>query len=171
MKIRKAVLEDASGIAKVHVDSWRTTYKDIVPAEFLQKLSYSAREELWQHAILVNHVFVAENDHGQIIGFASGGEERSQDYPPYDGELYAIYIFKEQQHQGTGKKLLQEVVKSLKKAGKKSMLVLVLKDNPAIHFYKGLGAKEIDEIAIEIGGAKLKEHVLVWEDVDEIISN
>ncbi|WP_332646520.1 GNAT family N-acetyltransferase [Lysinibacillus sp. 54212] len=148
MKIRKAVLEDASGIAKVHVDSWRTTYKEILPADFLEKLTYSSREELWQNAIPVSDVFVAEDSSGQIVGFATAGEERSDDYPPYDGELYAIYILAEQQNQGIGKKLVQQAVESLKKAGKQSMLVLVLKDNPAIHFYKALGAKEIDAIDI-----------------------
>lgn len=40
MKIRKAVLTDAKGIAKVHVDSWRTTYKNIIPDEFLKKFTY-----------------------------------------------------------------------------------------------------------------------------------
>lgn len=40
MNIRKAVLADSKGIAKVHVDSWRTTYKNIIPDEFLKKLSY-----------------------------------------------------------------------------------------------------------------------------------
>ena len=37
MKIRKAIVEDATGIGTVHVDSWRTTYKDIIPDEFLEK--------------------------------------------------------------------------------------------------------------------------------------
>jgi len=31
VKIRKAVLADAKGIAKVHVDSWRTTYANLLP--------------------------------------------------------------------------------------------------------------------------------------------
>lgn len=30
MNIRRAILTDASGIARVHVDSWRTTYKNII---------------------------------------------------------------------------------------------------------------------------------------------
>jgi hypothetical protein len=34
MKIRKAVLTDAKGIAKVHVDSWKTTYDNIVPDQY-----------------------------------------------------------------------------------------------------------------------------------------
>ncbi|EPZ52573.1 hypothetical protein [Alicyclobacillus acidoterrestris] len=38
--IRKAVPDDAAGVAKVHVDSWRTTYREIVNDEFLASLSY-----------------------------------------------------------------------------------------------------------------------------------
>ncbi|WP_306428702.1 hypothetical protein [Robertmurraya siralis] len=40
MIIREATLSDAEGIAKVHVDSWRTTYKGIVSDVFLEQLSY-----------------------------------------------------------------------------------------------------------------------------------
>ena len=47
MKIRKAVIADVKGIAKVHVDSWKTTYRDIISDEFLNKLSYESREKLW----------------------------------------------------------------------------------------------------------------------------
>jgi len=46
MIIRKAKLDDATGIAKVHVDSWRTTYKGIIPDDFLNNLSYEQRTEL-----------------------------------------------------------------------------------------------------------------------------
>lgn len=35
MKIRIAVLTDAKEIAKVQVDSWKTTYAAIVPLEYL----------------------------------------------------------------------------------------------------------------------------------------
>ena len=34
MNIRKAVLDDSKGIAKVHVDSWRSTYRNIIPDAF-----------------------------------------------------------------------------------------------------------------------------------------
>jgi hypothetical protein len=34
-QIRKAKLEDASGIASVHIESWKTTYKGIVSANYL----------------------------------------------------------------------------------------------------------------------------------------
>src|SRR5699024_9408481 len=72
MIIRSASLVDAEGISKVHVDSWRTTYENIVPKEYLDNLSYSQRTELWKRNIgdKKNFVIVAENNGGQIIGFA-----------------------------------------------------------------------------------------------------
>ncbi len=72
MTIRMATIEDAKGIAKVHVDSWRTTYKGIIPEDFLNNLSYEKRTELWIRNIsrTDNYVIVAENPEGEIIGFA-----------------------------------------------------------------------------------------------------
>ncbi|WP_319418044.1 GNAT family N-acetyltransferase [Virgibacillus necropolis] len=97
MKIRKATMPDAEGIAKVHVDCWRTTYATIIPDEHLNKLSYERREELWKNNISNGDVFVVENEAGDIVGFSSGGKERTGKYPNYTGELYAIYILKEYQ--------------------------------------------------------------------------
>lgn len=52
MIIRRAIISDAPGIAKVHVDSWRTTYKGIIPQSFLDGLSYEQRTKLWENNIL-----------------------------------------------------------------------------------------------------------------------
>ena len=40
MIIRKATVADAEGVAKVHVDCWRTTYKSIISEKLLTNLSY-----------------------------------------------------------------------------------------------------------------------------------
>jgi hypothetical protein len=39
-QVREAMLEDAAAIARVHVDSWRTSYQGIVPEGFLADMSY-----------------------------------------------------------------------------------------------------------------------------------
>src|SRR6185312_11535769 len=107
MLIRKAQLEDAVGIAKVHVDSWRTTYKGIVPDSFLDSLSYEKREQIWRSGIEANGVYIAEDESGRIVGFASGGAERTGKYEAYIGELYAIYLLEGQQGNGLGRMLFQ----------------------------------------------------------------
>ena len=35
MEIRKASKEDIKGVAKVYVDGWRTTYRGLVPDDYL----------------------------------------------------------------------------------------------------------------------------------------
>jgi len=168
MNIRKAVLSDAKGIAKVHVDCWKTTYKNIVSDQYLMKLTYESREQIWINNIPNGSVYVAENKEGEIIGFSSGGIERSGKYNGYEGELYAIYILKEYQGNGIGKALVQPVVKEITELGLNSMLVLVLEDNISRLFYESLGGKKIDTVEVEISGKKLSELVYGWEDIRAI---
>ena len=60
VKIRKADLADTKGIAKVHVDSWRTTYANILPDEYLNSLYYESREQIWMNNIPNGSVYVGE---------------------------------------------------------------------------------------------------------------
>ncbi|GGA64191.1 GNAT family N-acetyltransferase [Ornithinibacillus halotolerans] len=167
MNVRVATIQDAKGIARVHVDSWRTTYKGIVPNSFLENMSYADREERWKEMIPHHQVFVAENEAGEIVGFSSGGLERFGKYPDYQGEVYAIYILEQYQGLGLGTKLLEPIVQYLKENGINRMLVLVLAENSATYFYESLGAKRIGTEELEIAGKKLVEFVYGWEDLSE----
>ncbi len=95
MIIRPARIEEAAGIARVQTDSWRSTYKGIVPDDYLASMSYEERTQGWRTGLSsptrIAYDFVAEDDTGQIIGFISGGPVREHD-PVYKGELYAIYL-------------------------------------------------------------------------------
>ncbi|GGK02172.1 putative N-acetyltransferase YuaI [Lentibacillus kapialis] len=168
MDIKKATQQDASGIAQVHIDSWRTTYKNIVPDKFLASLDYEERTTRWERIISEGSVYIAETDDGKIVGFSSGGKEREGKYDGYDGELYAIYIFREYQGQGIGKKLVKPVADELSEAGFKSMLVWVLKDNDASYFYEKLGGRYLDTSDITIAGAKLTGIAYGWPDINEL---
>ncbi|SDQ77214.1 GNAT family N-acetyltransferase [Virgibacillus salinus] len=169
MKIRKATQQDAPHIAKVHVDSWRSTYRNIVPDTFLEKLDYDHRTKLWERNMTSNSVFVAENNDGEIVGFSTGGKEREGKYEGYDGELYAIYIFEEYQGKGIGRLLLQPVAEELVQAGMTTMLVWVLEDNGAKYFYEALGGKKLGHAELEIDGEKLKETAYGWPDLSQFV--
>jgi len=162
MMIRKARSEDAKGIAKVHIDSWRTTYRGIVPDTYLKALYYEEKEEIWKRAILTGSVFIAENEEGQIVGFANGGKERSGQYSGYDGELYAIYLLEAYQGKGIGSSLAKKVFEYLKEKGFNSMIIFALAENPACKFYEAIGGKRIGTEEIEIGGEEFTEVVFGW---------
>ncbi|HWJ78525.1 MAG TPA: GNAT family N-acetyltransferase [Niallia sp.] len=165
MLIRTAKSYDAKSIAKVHVDSWLSTYKGIVPDAYLETLSYEEREELWNTVIPNGSVFVAEEENGKIIGFANGGKERSGDYPGYKGELYAIYILKEYQGKGIGTLLFHHVRQFLKDRNIDSMITFAFEDNTACQFYEASGGKIIGKEDTNIGGEKLKEVVYGWKNL------
>jgi len=166
--IRKATPSDARGIAKVHVDSWITTYRHIVPDEYLDGLKYEEREKQWKRNLQHSTAFVAENKTGEVIGFADAGKERSGDYQDIGGEVYSIYILKAYQGQGVGKLLMQAISKELLDRSIQSMLVWVLKENQSSGFYENLGGKVIDEKYITIAGKQIPELAYQWADVSVI---
>src|SRR5713226_8784517 len=144
--IRVAQLEDAAGIARVHVGCWRTTYKGIFPDEFLASLSYERREQLWQRVLKdpAQITFVAEDETGKIIGFVNGGPEREGD-PVYRGELHAIYVLQEVHRRGLGRRLVKELARLLADRQISSMMLWVLASNPACRFYEALGGQVIKQ--------------------------
>ncbi|MDE4085823.1 GNAT family N-acetyltransferase [Planococcus maritimus] len=167
--IRRARVLDAKGIAKVHVDSWMTTYRNIVPDEYLDGLKYEDRERLWNRNLQHSTAFVAENEAGEIIGFADGGKERSGDYPGIGGEVYSIYILKAYQGRGVGKLLMRAISNELLANDIQSLIVWVLKENQSSGFYENLGGKVIDEKYITIAGKQIPELAYHWTDISQIV--
>lgn len=169
--IREAAAADAPAIARVHVEGWRTTYHGIVPDEVLANLSVERREQRWverlDKADGPECVYVAEDNAGAIVGFASGGPEREGD-PVYTGELYAIYLLAEQQGTGIGRQLARMVAERLAAMGHNAMLVWVLAANPARHFYAALGGVPVREKAIMMGDVSLTEVAYGWTDTHAI---
>lgn len=163
--IRQATDDDANGIAKVHVESWRTTYRGIVPDDFLDGMSDETSAARWRRIAKQNTpgyaMFVAEDEGGNTVGFANGGRERSGD-ANYDGELYAIYLLQSHQRKGIGQALFEHIVQHLTNNGFRSMLIWVLAENPSCQFYESMGGIPIREQEIEIGGKRLREIGYGW---------
>lgn len=172
MTVRDANVMDAAGIARVHVDSWRTTYRGIVSDDYLDSLSYQARESYW-HNVLSNpdykgFVYVADDEAGHIAGFAAGGPAETPD-PLHEGELYVIYILQEHQGKGLGRRLVSAVASRLLQTDIRSIKVWVIANNPFRIFYERLGGRELAQQEFEIGGITLTEVAYGWPDVRSLI--
>jgi ribosomal protein S18 acetylase RimI-like enzyme len=170
--IRKAEPKDVSAIAKVHVDSWRTAYAGIISDEYLANLSYDKRERTWQDVISKQEslTFVAEIAGKKIVGFVSGGLSRMED-SAYLGELFAIYLLKDFQGQGIGRRLVQALVDGFLEQNIESMLLWVLTENPACRFYESLGGKKIAEKKIDVGSQILSECAYGWKDLRVLLAS
>ncbi len=129
MLIRAAQPEDAMDIGHVHVNSWRTTYRGLLPDSVLAAQSIGQRAAIWRQAAKAaltgesrSFVLVAEDSTDGIIGFASAGPEREEG-SGFDGELYAIYLLQSHQGRGIGRQLTGRAVNLLVSEGHGSMRV------------------------------------------------
>jgi ribosomal protein S18 acetylase RimI-like enzyme len=169
MRIREAMPADIPAVARVQVESWRTSYPGIVPQTFLDSMSVETAITRF-HRILNEpknqaFLYVGEVD-GRIVGYVMGGLERHGD-PFYAGELYAIYLLAEAQQKGLGQALVNRVARRLEKAGVRSMLLWVFADNPARRFYESLGGKHVRDGSFEIEGTVISEVAYGWDDLSQ----
>lgn len=158
---------DAEGIALVHITSWQTTYRGILPNSFLDELPKSRgpqRLTMWTGLIEKPEpkaaIFVAEIDK-KIVGFVNCGPTR--DIPPLtDAEIFAIYLLEEYQRQEIGRALFEKAREFLIGKGFKSFSVWVADKNPSRGFYERMGGVQNGEKKDAIAGHVLNEVRYVW---------
>ncbi len=170
--VRKAKLGDELGIAEVHVASWKTTYAGLIPNSFLSSLSVEKRAAMWAGAIRemqetsnLKAVFVCEDGSGRIQGFVAGGVEREPGCG-FDSELYAVYLYKEMQQKGLGRRLTHELAKWLHQNSYGKMRLWVLENNPSRRFYESIGGKLLPHSkTVDFGGKACLEIAYGWHDL------
>ncbi len=171
--VREAKQEDALGMAKVRVDTWRAAYKGIVPDDFLDSLSSEEIAERWKRTFWEDRnpkiaTLVAENSQGEMIGIAMCGPETSGDFN-YRGEVYLLYVLPQYQNQGVGRALVGACVQYLmQRLNLHTMLIWVLAENPYRKFYESIGGKAVREKTQEIGGKLLPEVGYGWEEISTL---
>lgn len=166
--IRLNRIEDQEGMAKIKVDCWQDTYKNIIDQSYLDSLNYEIQTNKYIDSFdeYKNMVLVAEdvNDH-KIIGYSCFSTDANE-YA--DAELISLYIDKNYSRRGVGTSLLRETIKELKKYNKKTMMLWCIKENKnAIKFYEKMGGiKAFDKMA-KIGNKVYQEYGYLFY-IDEL---
>jgi ribosomal protein S18 acetylase RimI-like enzyme len=137
MDVRRARLEDARAIARVHAETWREAYEHVFGAERLASVSTDARLGQWERILAAGQsdVFVAVAD--GIVGFVSTGDSRDADA---EAELFAIYVLPEAWGTGAGSALMRAGIEAMRLGAAGDAVLWVLDDNPrARRFYEREG--------------------------------
>jgi ribosomal protein S18 acetylase RimI-like enzyme len=168
LQIRPAAPDDAAAIARVHVDTWRTAYRGLMPAAFLAQLSYEKRAAFWRETLAGGGPNAAESVQvavagGEVVGFVSVGPARASFREPVDGELFALYLLEAHQGRGAGRALFEAGRRALAAAGYARFALWVLTGNGALGFYERLGGRLVGEATAEFGGATLPKVALAWD--------
>lgn len=164
ISIRAATPGDAGAIARVHVESWRTTYAGIVPDAYLAGLDEALRAQLWREWLDGETAVLVAERGTEVVGFAHAGKIR-EPVESSDAELYSLYLLRAAQGKGIGLALLTRMADLLVKQGFRSMAVWVLERNRSREFYERNGGRLAVSKVIEIGGARLMEVAYWWPDL------
>jgi GNAT superfamily N-acetyltransferase len=121
----------------VHVETWQSAYRGIVPDDFLDAMSIEQRLAAYDEDMLATPeqpMWVAERD--RIVGFASAGPSRDAEG---EGELYAIYVDASQWGRGTGDALMGVVLDHLRPRFEAATLWVLEANVRARRFYEKYG--------------------------------
>lgn len=160
--IRTALIEDASSIAEVHIESWRQGYRGLLPERLLADLSVQQREVMWMGLLAKGKplaIVVAEVD-GQVVGFATFGPCRNEKSGAADHELWALYVHPSHWSAGVGWALWQKSREDMVSEGAVTISLWSLERNErASRFYQGAGfdAQLGSRRAVRIGDAQFQQ--------------
>jgi ribosomal protein S18 acetylase RimI-like enzyme len=142
MDIRRAKLDDAHALAKIHIDSWRSAYCGIVPKEHLAKMDYDQGAQRFQEAFAANleETYLAE-ENGEVFGFLTLGDCRDSDIEhETTGEIWGIYLAPQHWRKGIGRILFREGETLLKSRGYAHAVLWVFEANKqAREFFETMG--------------------------------
>jgi len=164
--IRRATLDDVSVCAQIHIQAWQETYRGIIPDSYLDIVDLSKRASMWKKIIENKNIFnfVAEIEEVGVVGYLTGGKNRSSFFPDY-GEIMGIYLLKEYHHKGIGQTLFNFGLRVLRENGYKKVSLWVLKENSTCIFYSKMKGYTDKEQEIEIAGKKLLEIAYIWNEI------
>lgn len=171
--VREAEADDAAVIARIHVESWQSTYAGILPADVLLSLDTAEHEARWWRHVLGrfrrNHfVYVAEAGEVGVVGFASAGPSRNAELP-YKAEVYTIYLQDDFHGLGIGRQLFASTVARAQEARGPSVIVWCLSDNPSRFFYERMGGVLVARRPGNVGAAVVEEVGYGWNDASDLV--
>jgi len=141
LRIREAVATDIPALAQLHVATWNATYSPML----MNGPPVAVRERQWREAFATQDgswfCFVVVDSRGELVGFAKG---RRSDLPEYAGELNKIYLLREYQRMGLGRRLVGHVARRFLSQGITSMWLYGDARNPSSLVWRALGAVKTD---------------------------
>ena len=145
--------EEIEGKSRVHWQTWREAYDEILPAEFQEQMTLDKCRFYSQK--YPENTLIALND-AKVVGFVSYGDFR--DSATIAGEIFALYVLKDYYGKGVGRQLIQAALD-----GYQEILLWVLEDNKrAIAFYEKMGfVFDGGEKVIDLGKA-VKEKRMIY---------
>lgn len=141
--IREADASDVPALARLHVATFNETHAPVLN----NGPTYELRERQWRETFAAADgswfCFVAEDAHGELVGFAKGVPYAEPEPPGFAGELNKIYVLRQHHRHGLGRRLLGHAARRFLGQGVQSMLLFGDARSPSNGFYERMGAERL----------------------------
>jgi GNAT superfamily N-acetyltransferase len=160
--VRPATPRDAKAIAEIHVATWKAAYKEVMPEDYISKMTVEKRQAYWREAIEFSEpqLLVATYD-DQIVGFVGFDRSRDANTRSTVGEIWALYVSPAHWGQGAGLALWDGARDGLKDEGCTQVTIWVLLRNErALQFCEHAAGfkREMPSLkTVAFGDTKLEE--------------
>ena len=169
--IEKPKKDDSQEIAKLVIDSWKTTYKGLIDDNYLNNLNIENVKNRWEEEIEKNSNVLIYRENGEILGVIKYGKAELE---KENGEIYVLYVKPEEKRKGIGTKLVNTAKQELLKSNYKNIIVWCLDGNLiGENFYLKSGGKKQEKRVYNVNGIDVTENKLFFklreQEEDKII--
>jgi len=165
MRIRRAADPDRPAIAHIHAQSWRDTYRLILPDSLLDDRIQTIMADRWaSQAIGPKDAVLVAVQGGEILGFAASWDGD----PPYIDNLH---VAAEARSRGIGRRLLAETARHFLATRRKgAFLHVVAANRRARDLYLALGGRPAGLEDKDLYGTFVANELIVWDDLDVLLT-
>lgn len=159
LEFKTATLSDIESIIALQEQIWEPTYRAILDQEqitYMFQAIYS-QEALREQMTIEKQEFILAFSDQKLTGFAAFSRNEADEER---FKLHKIYVLPTEQGKGTGRLLLEEVIRRCLSAGGNRLYLNVNRYNKARQFYERLGFEVVREEDIPIGPYWMNDFVL-----------
>jgi GNAT superfamily N-acetyltransferase len=174
-------VDDAADMGRMMVTTWLAAHRSHIPPGAWQRRREQWTPEVsargWERVLRERDAapdrtracyLVAQDEHGAIIAIAAAAAAET-DPTGTVGEVGSLYVRRDHQRRGLGRRLMQHVAACLAEMGFGSLHIAVVTANlEARRFYEALGGQDIGERLFDEDGDLLPERVYAWPDITSL---
>lgn len=163
--IRRATPADAEALSRIGAETFTETFGHLYPPEDLAAFlegAYGLEKTRRDLADPAKASWLVEAD-GEVVGHALAGpcDLPHEEVTPDCGELKRLYVLKRLQGDGTGSRLLAEVLAWLERDGPRRLWIGVWSENlGAQRLYNRMGFDKVGEYEFAVGQTRDREFIL-----------